>query len=86
MHQSFSKLENIVGKGENAGYQHFLLFQQCFQMAALSGSLKGGIVCQMVHNIHILSSITLTLHVSQCIMGMGVPQYLCLDISQSFNN
>ena len=23
-------LENIVGKGENAGYQHFLLFPQCF--------------------------------------------------------
>ena len=23
-------LENIVGKGDNAGYQHFLLFQQCF--------------------------------------------------------
>ena len=23
-------LENIVGKGENAGYQHFLLFTQCF--------------------------------------------------------
>ena len=22
-------LENIVGKGENAGYQHFLLFQRC---------------------------------------------------------
>ena len=22
--------ENIVGKGENAGYQHFLLFPQCF--------------------------------------------------------
>ena len=22
--------ENIVGKGENAGYQHFLLFLQCF--------------------------------------------------------
>ena len=21
---------NIVGKGENAGYQHFLLFPQCF--------------------------------------------------------
>ena len=21
----------IVGKEENAGYQHFLLFQQCFQ-------------------------------------------------------
>ena len=22
--------ENIVGKGENAGNQHFLIFQQCF--------------------------------------------------------
>ena len=27
----FHKLENIVGKGENAGNQHFLLFPQCFQ-------------------------------------------------------
>ena len=25
-------VENIVGKGENAGYQHFLLYPQCFQM------------------------------------------------------
>ena len=23
--------ENIVGKGQNAGHQHFLLFPQCFQ-------------------------------------------------------
>ena len=23
-------VKNIVGKGENAGYQHFLLFPQCF--------------------------------------------------------
>ena len=29
--------ENIVGKGENAGYQHFLLFSQCFQKAFFSG-------------------------------------------------
>ena len=27
----FHRVENIVGKGENAGYQHFLLFPQCFQ-------------------------------------------------------
>ena len=26
----FGRVENIVGKGENAGYQHFLLFTQCF--------------------------------------------------------
>ena len=25
------RVENVVGKGENAGYQHFLLFPQCFQ-------------------------------------------------------
>ena len=24
------RIENIVGKGENAGDQHFLLFPQCF--------------------------------------------------------
>ena len=27
------RVENIVDKGENAGYQHFLLFPQCFQEA-----------------------------------------------------
>ena len=37
-------IENIVGKGENAGYQHFLLFPQCFQKPSLSGSLKVGTV------------------------------------------
>ena len=25
--------DNIVWKGENAGYQHFLLFPKCFQKA-----------------------------------------------------
>ena len=38
------RVENIVGKGENAGYQHFLLFPQCFQKASLSGPLKVRIV------------------------------------------
>ena len=36
--------ENIVGKGENAGYQHFHLFPQCFQNAPYTGSLKVAIV------------------------------------------
>ena len=30
------RAENIVEKGENAGYQHFLLFPQCFQKASFS--------------------------------------------------
>ena len=33
-------IENIVGKGENAGYQHFLLFPQCFQKVFLSRGVK----------------------------------------------
>ena len=40
----FDRVENIVEKGENAGYQHFLLFLQCFQKAFFSRSLKVGIV------------------------------------------
>ena len=38
------RVENTVGKGENAGYQHFLLFLQCFQKASFSGASKVGIV------------------------------------------
>ena len=38
------RVENIVGKGENAGFQHFLLFPQCFQKASFTGSLKVGIM------------------------------------------
>ena len=31
------RIENIVGKRENAGYQHFLLFLQCFQKVSFLG-------------------------------------------------
>ena len=34
------RVENIVGKGENAGYQHFLLFLQCFQKTSYTELLK----------------------------------------------
>ena len=34
----FDGEENIVGKGENAGYQHFLLFQQYFQKPSVYDS------------------------------------------------
>ena len=40
----FDNAENIVGKEENAGYQHFLLFPQYFQRAFYLGLLKVGIV------------------------------------------
>ena len=34
------RVEKIVGKGENAGYQHFLLFPQCFLKVTFLGTLK----------------------------------------------
>ena len=37
------RVENIVEKGENAGYQHFLLFPQCFQKLSFQEMLKVGI-------------------------------------------
>ena len=37
-------VENIYGKGENADYQHFLLFRKYFQKLYSSGLLKVGIV------------------------------------------
>ena len=45
------RVENIVEKGENAGYQHFLLFPHCFQKASFSRSLKVGIVWLRVNFI-----------------------------------
>ena len=41
---ALERVENIVGKGESAGYQNFLPFLHCFQMRTLMGSLKVGIV------------------------------------------
>ena len=38
------RVENIVGKGENAGYQHFLLFPRCFQKPSCPRSIMVGIV------------------------------------------
>ena len=34
------RVENIVGKGENAGNQHFLLFPKCFQKPPFLGTLS----------------------------------------------
>ena len=46
------KVENIMGKGENAGDQHFLLFPKCFQKALSSGSLKVWIMWYRVTRLH----------------------------------
>ena len=40
-----------VGKGENAGYQHFLLFVQCFENVSFPDASKGVIVWELVRSI-----------------------------------
>ena len=40
----FDSVENIVGKGENASYQHFLLFPQCFEKVSFPDTSKG-VIC-----------------------------------------
>ena len=37
---ALGRVENIVGKEENAGYQHFLLFPPCFEKASSLGVIK----------------------------------------------
>ena len=57
----FDRVENIVEKGENAGYQHFLLFPQSFQKTSFSGTSKGIIVWEWanIHNFHKFQQICL---------------------------
>ena len=35
-----NRVENTEGKGENAGYQHFLIFHQCFPKPSSLGVVK----------------------------------------------
>ena len=63
----FDRGENIVGKGENAGNQHFLLFPQCFPIPPLLQLLKVMIVWQRFHENPFVST---CLFCTQCILTM----------------
>ena len=43
------RIDNTAGKEENAGYQHFLLFPQCFPKPSSLRSSKVGIVWYRVN-------------------------------------
>ena len=43
------RTENTVGKGENAGHQHVLLFPECFLKTSSLGLLKVGIAWKRVN-------------------------------------
>ena len=42
-------MENIVGNGENAGYQHLFLIPQCFPKPSIKEVLEVGIVWKRVY-------------------------------------
>ena len=76
----FDRVENIVGKGENAGYQHFLLFPQCFQEAFYSGVLKVGIVWERVKLLHFLRKFQFKTR-SRCIRDIDAPVTCSFEVS-----
>ena len=47
------RVENTSGKGENARYEQFLLFPQCFQRTCTADMQKQGLVWERV-NIHVI--------------------------------
>ena len=60
----FDEFENIVGKGENADDQHFLLFPLCFEKVFFLDVSKGVIVWEWVNTQEIESLRIISDHVS----------------------
>ena len=45
----FDRVENIVGKGENAGYKHFLLNPRCFPKNPVYGLYREYVYSAVVY-------------------------------------
>ena len=54
MKSVLERVEIIVGKGENAGYQHFLLFPLCFQKFSFAASSKSGLCGKRLNTIDVI--------------------------------
>ena len=65
-----NRLANIVGKGENDGYQNFLLFPQCFEKSSFLWLLKIKIGCKELAPVETVK--TLTKSLSENITRKGV--------------
>ena len=55
---ALGRVENMMGKGENAGYQHFLRFRQCFQKAFFSGVSKVSLCGKGLTHSHTMTLLT----------------------------
>ena len=63
---AFGRVENIVGKGENAGYQHFLLSYIVFKTLLSQGHCKSGLCDKELKQISIFGS-----HLFRHIFSLG---------------
>ena len=61
MEFTLNSLENIMGKEENAGHQHFFSFPTMFSKDLLLWSLKLGIVWQSVEQVFVKDNATMNL-------------------------
>ena len=84
----FDTVENIVGKGENAGYQHFLPFPLCFPKDFSQGCETSGLFVNdsKEKNLgHVLYtySLSLSLSVCQSLSSLSLSSPLSLSLSFS---
>ena len=80
----FDRVENTVGKGENAGYQHFLLFPQVFSKAFFFRVIKSRdcvVKCKFVeiidHSLYRWTMIERTLRITN-IQASDAGAYTCI--------
>ena len=86
----FDTVENIVGKGENAGYQHFLPFPLCFPKDFSQGCETSGLFVNdsKEKNLgHVLYTYSLSLSLSVCLsVCLSLPSLSpLLSLSLSFS-
>ena len=79
--------ENIVGKGKNSGYQHFLLIPQCFlflqkQLQSFKSQVCFG--CENAFNLEQSKMVLLsnTIAMSETLATMTVRVYACVHQSE----
>ena len=73
----FDRVENTAEKGENAGYQHFLLSPQCFPNPSSLGLLKVGIVWEI---FKVLRAQPTRVGGSHILFAMSVCLFVCFDM------
>ena len=66
----FDRVENIVRKGENAVYQHFLLLPQCFKKGFFPRHVEG-CHCLRIGKVTSISILSFTICDTEGILGLA---------------